>query len=96
MYDLQFPDYLSGYEVETEAKGYLVGVKVVSSGATFELTVYDVVRLAQEVADEVQSDGSFAVANLLVVPHVTRAEITRAVERLSRGHFQGLVPRTEA
>ncbi|MGW2857042.1 hypothetical protein ACWDAZ_35755, partial [Streptomyces sp. NPDC001215] len=87
MYDLQFPDYLSGYEVETEAKGYLVGVKVVSSGATFELTVYDAERLAQEVADEVQSDGSFAVANLVVVPRVTRAEITRAVERLSRGHF---------
>ncbi|MFF4961399.1 hypothetical protein [Streptomyces sp. NPDC001222] len=96
MYDLQFPDYLSGYEVETEAKGYLVGVKVVSSGATFELTVYDAERLAQEVADEVQSDGSFAVANLVVVPRVTRAEITRAVERLSRGHFQGLVPRAEA
>ncbi|MFI1169862.1 hypothetical protein ACH4UM_41610 [Streptomyces sp. NPDC020801] len=96
MYDLQLPDYLSGYEVETEAKGYLVGVKVVSSGATFELAVYDVVRLAQEVADEVQSDGYFTVANLVVVPRVTRAEITRAVERLSRGNFQGLVPRAEA
>ncbi|MGY5129798.1 hypothetical protein [Streptomyces nigrescens] len=96
MYDLQFPDYLAGYEFETEAKGYLVGVRVVAPEATYELTVYDVARLEEEVAEEVQSDGSFAVANLVVVPRVTRVDIARAVERLSRSDFAGLMPRVEA
>ncbi|MGW7021464.1 hypothetical protein ACWGGS_19285 [Streptomyces decoyicus] len=95
MYDLQFPDYLAGYEVETEAKGYLVGVRVVVPEATYELTVYDVARLEEEVADEVESDGSFAVANLVVVPRVTRVDIARAVERLSRSDFTVLMPRVE-
>ncbi|MGG7570805.1 hypothetical protein [Streptomyces sirii] len=95
MYDLQFPEYLAGYEVETEAKGYLVGVRVVALEATYELTVYDVARLGEVVADEVESDGSFAVANLVVVPHVTRVDIARAVERLSRSDFAGLMPRVE-
>lgn len=93
VYDLQFPEFLAGYELETEAKGYLVGVTVVASCAKYELTVYDVARLGQEVADEVQSDGSFAVANLIVVPRVTRADIARAVERLSLGGFESLVPK---
>jgi hypothetical protein len=95
MYDLQFPDYLSGYEVETEAKGYLVGVIVRTPGATYELTVYDVVRLGQDVAEEVQSDECFVVANLLVVPRVTRVDISRAVALLSRNGFKGLVSRSE-
>jgi len=93
VYDLQFPDYLSGYENETEAKGYLVGVKVVSPDATFDLTVYDPFRLGQDVAEEVRSDSYFTATNLLVVPSVNRTEITRAVERLSRSRFQGLLPR---
>ncbi|WP_336051603.1 hypothetical protein [Streptomyces sp. CA2R101] len=95
MYDLQFPDYLAGYEAETEAKGYLVGVRVVAPEATYELTVYDVARLEEEVSEEVESYGSFAVANLLVVPRVTRVDIARAVERLSRSGFAGLMPRAE-
>ncbi|MFE0190289.1 hypothetical protein [Streptomyces sp. NPDC058989] len=45
------------------------------------------------VVDEVESDGSFAVANLVVVPRVTRVDIARAVERLSRSDFAGLMPR---
>ncbi|MEU6331939.1 hypothetical protein ABZ851_32500 [Streptomyces sp. NPDC047049] len=95
MYDLQFPDYLAGYESETAAKGYLVGVRVVAPAATYELTVYDVARLGEEVSGEVESDGSFAVANLLVVPRVTRVDIARAVERLFRSDFAGLMPRAE-
>jgi hypothetical protein len=95
VYDLQFPDYLAGYEVETEAKGCLVGVRVVAPEVTYELTVYDVARLGEELAEEVQSDGSFAVANLVVVPRVTRVDIARAVERLSRSDFAGFMPQAE-
>ncbi|WP_405599179.1 hypothetical protein OG741_18250 [Streptomyces sp. NBC_01410] len=94
MYELQFPDYLSGYEAETEAKGYLVGVRVVQNDSAYELTIYDTARLKQEVADEMTGVGYFAAANLIVVPRVTREDISRAVEGMSRGNFSGLVPAT--
>jgi hypothetical protein len=92
-YDVRFPEYLDGYEAETEAKGYLVGVAVVADDRTFNLTVYDRARLVQEIDDELDSDRAyFAVPNLLVVPLVTRAEISRAVEVLAMGDFLDLVP----
>lgn len=94
VYDLEFPDHLDGYEAEVEAKGYLEGVKVNRRGSVYELTIYDPVRLGQEVADEVAADGSFAVANLVVVDRVTREEISRAVERQSRSDFSGLASTT--
>jgi hypothetical protein len=92
VYDLQFPSYLDGYEVETEAKGYLVGVKVIWRDSTYELIIFDAARLGQEVADEVDKGGYFAAANLVVVARVTREDISRAVERISRGGFSELVP----
>lgn len=92
-YDVSFPEYLDGYEAETEAKGYLVGVAVIVDDRTFDLTIYDRARLVQELDDELGSDRAyFAVPNLLVVPSVTRAEISRAVEVLAKGQFQELVP----
>ncbi|MFE7048102.1 hypothetical protein ACFVAM_07020 [Streptomyces californicus] len=92
-YDVRFPDYLDGYEAETEAKGYLVGVVVGAGDRSFELTVYDRARLVQEIDDELDSDHAyFAVPNLLVVRSVTREEICRAVEELANGNFQELVP----
>ncbi|AXE28196.1 hypothetical protein C0216_32450 (plasmid) [Streptomyces globosus] len=91
-YQVEFPDYLDGYEAETEAKGYLVGVVVSAGGRSFELTVYDRDRLTQEINDELASDCScFAVPNLLVVQSVTRSEILRAVESLAKGDFRSLV-----
>lgn len=91
-YDLEFPEYLSGYEVETEAKGYLVDLKVSTENAVFDLTVYDPVRLAQELSDDISSVGYFAVGNVLVVPAVTREGISRAVERMARSGFGTLTP----
>ncbi|MFE2413337.1 MULTISPECIES: hypothetical protein [unclassified Kitasatospora] len=92
-YSLRFPEYMDGYEVETEAKGYLVDVVISTEEAAFDLTVYDPVRLAQEVSDEVPSSGYFVMANVLVVPAVTRGEILRAVDRLARVEFSGLIPK---
>ncbi|WP_432089723.1 hypothetical protein [Streptomyces sp. bgisy095] len=91
-YHVRFPDYLDGYEAETEFKGYLMGVVVSAGNRSFELTVYDRARLVQELDDELDSDRAyFAVPNLLVVRSVTRAEIFRAVEALAKGNFQELV-----
>ena len=92
-YDIRFPEYLDGYEAETEAKGYLVGVAVIADGRTFDLTVYDRARLVQEIDDELNSERSyFAVPNLLVVASVTKDEISAAVEALAKGQFRELVP----
>ncbi|NJP46472.1 hypothetical protein [Actinacidiphila epipremni] len=90
LYRLEFPEYLDGYEIETEAKGYLVEVRISVEGDVFDLVVYDPVRLQQEVVDEISENGYFAVANVLVVPKVTREEITRAVNILANSKFSGL------
>ncbi|WP_369275913.1 hypothetical protein AB5J55_43680 [Streptomyces sp. R11] len=92
MYEVRFPDYLTGYELETEAKGCLVGVQVVSPLAVYDLTIYDPVRLGQDVAAEVESDGYFTETNLVVVPRVTREDITRAVAAMAQCDFAGLKP----
>ncbi|MFD8630832.1 hypothetical protein [Streptomyces sp. NPDC059533] len=92
-YNLKFPDYLDGYEVETEAKGYLVGVVVSAGDRTFDLAIYDQARLVQELDDELGSDRAYlAVPNLLVVRSVTRADISRAVDALAKGDFRELMP----
>jgi hypothetical protein len=92
-YDIRFPDYLDGYEAETEAKGYLVGVVVIAQGRTFELTVYDHARLAQDVGDELNSNRAYlAVPNLLVVPSVTKVEIARAIGLIAKAGFKELTP----
>ncbi len=90
-YRLIFPEYLDGYEHETESKGYLVDVKVVTGDTTLELTVYNPARLVQELGDEMRSAGYFAVARLLVVPKVTRDEVSKAVEEMSVSGFQELI-----
>jgi hypothetical protein len=93
LYHVRFPEYLDGYEAETEAKGYLVGVVVTAGNRSFELTVFDRARLVQELDDELDSDRAcFSVSNLLVVRSVTRVEILRTVEVLAKGNFQELVP----
>ncbi|MEV0250579.1 hypothetical protein AB0H76_28565 [Nocardia sp. NPDC050712] len=91
-YTVSFPEYLDGYEFETEAKGYLVELSVATVAAAFTITVFDPARLTQEIADEVAEFGYCTLSNVLVVPAVTRAEILRGVERLARGGFDGLHP----
>src|SRR5690348_6402341 len=88
-YEIRFPDYLDGYEVETEAKGYLVDVRIICDRREYRLDIYSAVRLAQDVVDEVASDGYFSSGNLLVVHSVNREEISRAIDRLATGGFDG-------
>ncbi|MER7757298.1 hypothetical protein [Kitasatospora sp. NPDC097643] len=92
-YHLEFPDGFEEVEFEVECKGYLDGVVVVTEASSYDVVVYEPTRLAEDTADEVSSDGYFAVPNLLVVPVVTRDAITRAVERLAVAGFAELVPR---
>ena len=82
-YEVEYPAYLDGYELETEAKGYLVDLVVRSGPRRWNLTVYDPTRLSQEVADELRVSGYFALPNLLVVPEVTRDAIATALDALA-------------
>lgn len=86
-FEVEFPEYLDGYEFETESKGYLVDVVVRSGARQWRVTVYDVVRLHQEASDEVRASGSFALSNLLVVDRVTRSNIFDALSDLAKSDF---------
>ena len=86
-YEVEFPAYLDGYELETEAKGYLVDVLLRSGAQQWNLTVYDPVRLEQEIADEIRGSAYFAQSRLLVVPTVTRDAINAAVAELAKSGF---------
>lgn len=91
-YRVEFPEYLADHEFETEARGYLPGVRVLTDAETFELTVHDPMRLTQDIATEITVTGHIAFGNLLVVPKVTRDEVTRAVGELAKEGFVGLKP----
>ncbi|GAA1616048.1 hypothetical protein GCM10009733_010420 [Nonomuraea maheshkhaliensis] len=88
-YIINFPNWLDGYEHETQSKGYLVGVRVESDNRVYDLVIYDPIRLRQDIEDEVQSAGYFAAPNLLVVSVVTRAEIEAAIRDISGSGFSG-------
>jgi hypothetical protein len=90
-YEVRFPDYLDGYELETEAKGYLTEVRILAGAVGYTLTVYDPARLAQDAADEVRRYGYLALANVIVVPKVTRDEIAKAAALLAQSGFQELI-----
>jgi len=91
-FEAVFPDYFDQDALVIEAKGYFADLTVQSGGKTYRPVVYDAVRLAQEVADAVERDEVFVEANLIVVPTVTRSEILRALDRLARSDFAGLMP----
>ncbi|MEO3862863.1 hypothetical protein ABGB08_48950 [Acrocarpospora sp. B8E8] len=86
-YELNFPDYLTDYEIETEAKGYLANLEIISQGKRYLLNVYDPVRLSQDIETEITSDGYFSSANILIVPAVTRDEIRQAIQKIAVGTF---------
>lgn len=92
-----FPDwYDERAEYEAEQKGWLQGVEVeLGDGSRYPVTFYDPVRLAQDLEEEAKWDRPFvAEPGLIVIPTVTRAAISQAVEQLAVsgffGHFRAL------
>ena len=81
-YELRFPAYLDGYELETEAKGYLSEVRLLVDDRVIEFAVYDEIRLGQEIADGVRSSGFYSSARLLVAQRANRREIAKSVNSL--------------
>lgn len=81
---LDFPPDFENYGWEVEAKGWLPGVVAVVQGRRYTLTVYDPVRLSQDVDDALKSGGAFLERNLMVVPSVTRDRIASAIQEIVR------------
>jgi len=89
-YTIQFPEYFDSYAGEIEAKGVFTDVKIVVGDKTHEPVFYDLARLAQDIAADLERDGLFSVGAIVVVPRVTREEIEAAVATLSEGGFSRL------
>ena len=80
---LELPEGFDDYEWEVTAKGWLPGVVAVIGGRRYTLTVYDAVRLAQDVEDTPKGGAKvFLERNLVVVPSVTRDGIASAVQEI--------------
>lgn len=82
---LEFPPGFEDYAWEVESKGWLRGVVAVIDGRRYTLTVYDPVRLAQDVEEELKLGAVFLEPNLVVVASVTREHIAAAVREIVRG-----------
>ncbi len=85
-----FPeDYDERAEYETPRKGYLNGVVVqLEDGSRYQLSFIDPVRLQQDLEAEAKAgDAYFAEPNLIVLPEVTTATITKAVKGLVEEKF---------
>lgn len=81
------PDDFADYAWEVEAKGVLWDARVVLESRELLVTFYDPVRLAQDVEEDVESQHSFVVGNLIVVKRLTVDEMTGAVAALPPGFF---------
>ena len=82
------PDFDAQSEFEMPSKGYLAGGEVELNGSRYPVTIYDPVRLKQEL--ELAAEGGVAVIcepALVVVPEVTPAAIASAVEELVRQRY---------
>ena len=83
-YEINFGDGFAQYEHEIEAKGWF-DAHVKMGEAEVVITLYDPVRLSQEVRDAVDRTGLFIEKNVVVVPKVNRENMQKAMEAVARG-----------
>jgi hypothetical protein len=84
------PDFDERAEFEMPSKGYLEGGHVELEGRRYPVTIYDPVRLSQELSLAAENGNPvIAAAGLIVIPDVTREAIQHAIEELVRqGYFR--------
>ncbi len=87
---IKYPIEWDSYsEYEIECKGWLPGVELMLNDQIYQLTFYDPVRLAQDLADDIQS-GKIAIVEkgLMVIPSITKENIIRAINQaVEEGYF---------
>jgi hypothetical protein len=89
------PEYHERRELETPDKGWLSDVEVdLDDGSRYALTFFDLVRLAQELAEDAKAGRPyFAEPALVALPEVSTAAIQAAVPGLLQdGYFAHLRP----
>lgn len=69
-------------QVETEAKGYLQGVRLKVEGISYTLTFYDPVRLLQDIEEEFKLHGFFFESNVVAITKVDKESIIRALNSI--------------
>ena len=82
-YSLIWPDDFDSSSWLIESKGWFVGLEIVVEGKTLRPTFYDPVRLAQDVACEIDHAGVFAERCVVVVARVTRGTIESTIADLA-------------
>lgn len=91
-----FPDgYDARREFETQSRGYLGGVVVqLADGSRYEIFFSDLVRLEQNLMDDVRSGRAYYTEpGLVILPEITTEAIKTAVAGLMRdGFFKHLKP----
>jgi hypothetical protein len=82
-------------QCEVKSKGWVGCVKVMlQDGKTFPVVFYDIIRLGQELEDEVSAGNMFiADVGMIVLPEVTLKNMMLAVQKLAQnGYFDRLKP----
>lgn len=87
--ELVLPDDFDEYGWEVEAKGCLLDVTVRWSGRDFAVSFYDSVRLAQDVAADLEQAGHVLIGRVVVVERVTAGTMREAARALPARFFDG-------
>lgn len=91
--EIEFPPGFEDYGWQIEAKGWITGVVAVIQERRYTLTIYDPVRLAQDIAGELKRGVVLLDRNLVVVATVTQESIASAIEEIVRtGRLVDLQP----
>ncbi|MDB6077357.1 MAG: hypothetical protein JWO82_1104 [Akkermansiaceae bacterium] len=69
---------------ELESKGWFDGLEITVDEKTFNPIFYDVVRLSQDIAEEISAGRVFVLQNLVVVERVCREAMESAVANLAQ------------
>ena len=86
-FQIEWPAPMDEYDWSVqEAKGWL-DVTVAWDGGRKVVEVYDPVRLAQSVEDEVARTGRFTARRLLVVPRIAPESIEAAITAVADESF---------
>lgn len=83
---LHFPQDFADHEWEIKSKGWYPFTVVTDDGKRFRLNFYDRIRLNQEVEDELNNSGLFFEPNIIVISEVTRNEIHKALDVLTKSN----------
>lgn len=90
-YQVIFPVELDEYDwAETEARGWIGGVRVVWGGGECSLSIFDETRLPQAIEVDIKRLGYFSAKNIIVVRRVAHDEIMNAVSVMARRGFVDL------